>query len=336
MNEDGPLVSIVTPVYNGEKYLAECIDSVLAQTYRHWDYTIVNNRSTDRSLEIAEKYARKDKRIRVRNYDEFVTVIESYNRTLRAISPSSKYCKVVSADDWIESDCLAQMVRVAEVYPTVAIVGSYQRCGGKVLGEGLPSNVEFLSGREVSRLSLLSLGFPKTLDAFGTQTSVLYRSDVIRKNDPFFPHLFPYADTTACYKYLQHHDFGFVHRALSIMRLHDDTVSSKIADKYGMGLVGSLEHIIEYGPVFLEKNELEELENRFLRKYYKSMGANLLKLNWERKVWRYQISRMQELGCRISFWKLIKGAAEEVAEELHDPRMAFQKFFRALERRVGK
>ena len=38
-----PLVSVVTPVYNGERYLRECIESVLAQTYEHWDYTIINN-----------------------------------------------------------------------------------------------------------------------------------------------------------------------------------------------------------------------------------------------------------------------------------------------------
>ena len=45
-----PFVSIVSPVYNGECYLRECIESVLAQTHTHWDYTIVNNCSTDRTL----------------------------------------------------------------------------------------------------------------------------------------------------------------------------------------------------------------------------------------------------------------------------------------------
>ena len=60
-----PLVSVVTPVYNEEKNLAECIESVLAQTYPNWEYVIVNNCSTDRSLQIAESYAAQDKRIRV-------------------------------------------------------------------------------------------------------------------------------------------------------------------------------------------------------------------------------------------------------------------------------
>src|SRR4030095_4995561 len=62
-----PLVSVVTPVYNGERYLAECIESVLAQTYQNWEYIIVNNCSTDRTREIGESYGRKDERIRIHN-----------------------------------------------------------------------------------------------------------------------------------------------------------------------------------------------------------------------------------------------------------------------------
>ena len=53
-----PLVSVVTPVYNGEKYLEECIESVLNQTYKNWEYIILNNCSTDRTLEIAEQLSK--------------------------------------------------------------------------------------------------------------------------------------------------------------------------------------------------------------------------------------------------------------------------------------
>ena len=56
-----PLVSVVTPVHNTADYLADCIRSVLAQSYQAWEYVIVNNASTDRSLEIAESFAAADR-----------------------------------------------------------------------------------------------------------------------------------------------------------------------------------------------------------------------------------------------------------------------------------
>ena len=120
-----PLVSVVTPVYNGEDFLTECIESVLRQTYGNYEYIIVNNCSTDRSLEIALNYSKRDSRIRVHSNSQFVGVIENHNIAFRLISPNSKYCKVVSADDWLFPECLARMVDVAEANPSAGFVGSY-------------------------------------------------------------------------------------------------------------------------------------------------------------------------------------------------------------------
>ena len=88
-----PLVSVVTPVYNGGRWLRECIESVLAQSYRNWRYTIVNNRSTDDTLEIAEHYARQDARVRVHNNAEFLPIIDNHNHALALIDADSTYCK---------------------------------------------------------------------------------------------------------------------------------------------------------------------------------------------------------------------------------------------------
>lgn len=60
-----PLISIVTPVFNAEKFLAETIESVRAQTYKNWELLLVNDGSKDNSLKIAKEYAKKDKRIKV-------------------------------------------------------------------------------------------------------------------------------------------------------------------------------------------------------------------------------------------------------------------------------
>jgi glycosyltransferase involved in cell wall biosynthesis len=108
------MVSILTPVYNDEKCLAECIESVLAQTYANWKYIIVNNRSTDCTLETAQRYARMDQRIRIHNNQTFVGMIENHNIAFQLISPASSYCKMVHADDWLFPECITQMVRVAQ------------------------------------------------------------------------------------------------------------------------------------------------------------------------------------------------------------------------------
>ena len=103
-----PLVSIVTPVYNEAEYLAECIESILAQLYQNWDYTIVDNCSTDGSVEVARRYAAK--RPTDSNSSE-CTVLERYSgsqcRFLRQISPGEQVLQG-SAQGWsdLSPSCL--------------------------------------------------------------------------------------------------------------------------------------------------------------------------------------------------------------------------------------
>src|SRR5262249_15067565 len=166
-----PCVSVLTPVYNGERYLAECIESVLAQQYTAFEYTIVNNCSTDGTAEIAESYARRDSRVRVVHCNEFVSAIDNHNRMFRMAPGYAKYCKVVSADDWITPDCIGKMVELAEAHPSVGIVGCYQRSGAAIKWQGLPDSVQVLAGRDAARLALL-----ERIHFFGTPSSVLYRA----------------------------------------------------------------------------------------------------------------------------------------------------------------
>ena len=96
MESEAPLVSFVTPFYNTAAYLEECITSVLRQTYRNWEYVLVNNCSTDSSAEIADRYAKQyPGRIRLQHNTAFLSQVQDYNAALRAVSPESKYCKVV-------------------------------------------------------------------------------------------------------------------------------------------------------------------------------------------------------------------------------------------------
>lgn len=323
MNAHGPLVSIVTPVYNGEKYLEGCIDSVLAQTYRHWDYTIINNRSTDRSLEIADCYARKDSRIRVLTNERFVGPIENYNNCFGQISPHSKYCKVVSADDWLLPDCIDEMVRLAEAHPTVAMIGCYQQSAESVRWKGLPVEIDVISGKEVCRASLLH-----NLDVFGSSTSVMHRSDLVRQHTPFYPHTLPHADTSSCFKYLHSHDFGFVHKTLCVERVHHHQVSSGVR-RLGAGNIARLENLLTYGPLYLSTREFETRKGDVFSTYYRWLGGNALKMRGE-EFWKYHATMLRDLGYPIQWQRVVAAALREIVTELHSPTIALRKFINAM------
>lgn len=80
-----PLISVIIPVYNAEKYLRSCLDSVLAQTYKNWEAVCVNDGSTDNSQKILEEYAAKDNRFLIIN-QENGGGSSSRNRALKTIN----------------------------------------------------------------------------------------------------------------------------------------------------------------------------------------------------------------------------------------------------------
>jgi glycosyltransferase involved in cell wall biosynthesis len=323
MGTNLPLVTVVTPVYNGQKYLAECIESVLAQTYQNFEYVIVNNCSTDGTLDIAKTYAKQDPRITIHCNDTFVNCEENHNIAFTLVSPQSKYCKVVSADDWIYPECLNKMVKLAEVHPSVDIVGSYQLNRNEVRWKGLPLDIEMMAGHEVCRLSILN-----NLNVFGDPTSSLYRSNLIRENMPFFPHILPYADTSAVYKYLQYSDYGFVHEILSVERTHSDRLSAK-TNHLGIEEIKELERVLQYGQIYLSENEFKILKDDTLRKYWRWLGGCLLKLEGL-EFWRFNIARLKEFGYPLQWSKVMRGAMDEIIDELQDPKVAFNKFLTVL------
>ena len=153
------LVNVVTPFYNTKEYLRECIESVLRQKCDDWQYLLVDNCSTDGSSDIAREYqSRFPEKIRLIRTTSFLSQVDNYNFALSSISPDSKYCKVVQADDWLFPDCIKSMVEVAEADPTVGIVAAYELEGDEVRLDGLPFPSPRLSGLYVGRLYFLDAG----------------------------------------------------------------------------------------------------------------------------------------------------------------------------------
>jgi glycosyltransferase involved in cell wall biosynthesis len=303
---DGALVSVLTPVYNGEAYLAECIESVLGQTYSNWEYVILNNCSKDGTLQIAERYARLDKRIRVCGNEVLLDIIANHNKAFGLISADSKYCKVVSADDWLFPECLMRMVSLAEANPSVGIVGSYQLSGGgrnwrdwQVRFDEVPYPSAVIPGHEICRSYLL--GGPYV---FGTPTSTLYRSDLIKGDDNFYPNSSAEADTSACYKCLQRSDFGFVHQVLSFERDGHvrTTTRSRSLSAYTPSTISDL---LEYGEKFLSRDERDKRVDQLMRNYYIFLASSAINFR-ERQFWAYHKERLKTLGYPLSVTRLSK------------------------------
>jgi glycosyltransferase involved in cell wall biosynthesis len=321
-----PFVSVLTPVYNGEPFLAECIESILAQDYANWEYIIVNNCSTDGTLVLAESYAERDPRIRVVTNKIFVDCLENHNHAFRQISARSKYCKVVSADDRLLPESLGKMVRFAVRNPSIGIVGSYQQGKEKIKWQGLSQDVSMLSGREACRLGLL-----QGVHVFGNPTSVLYRADLVRGTESFFPHSEPHADTSACYESLLGCDFGFIHEVLSVERVHEGQVSAGVR-RLGADYFAYLEILTRYGPRYLTEGELRARREELLGQYYRMLGAGLLKMKG-RELWAFHEPRLSSIGHALDRKRALIEAMREFASELQSPMTAMRKFKSVLAER---
>ena len=305
---DHPLVSVVTPVYNGHAYLAECIESVLAQTYPHWELIILDNNSSDGSLQLAQSYAEKEPRIRIETNAETLPQMDNWNRSMTLISEQSLYCKVVHADDWLFPNCLSEMVSLAEDNPSVAIVGSYRLEEESVSLDGLKYPSTCVSGRDMLRRRFLG-----GADLFGSPTSIMYRSDEVRAREQFYNPSNLHADTEICYEILREKDFGFVHQVLTFTRRHNETTST-YARRMQTYMPSDLKMLKTYAPLVLDKREFRTAFNRRLRNYYRMMGHRLLRFRradnrafWG-EFWAYHAAALKEVGESFSRWRVARGS----------------------------
>jgi len=327
-----PLVSVVTPVFNGERYLRECIESVLAQTYSRWDYTIVDNCSTDRTLDIAREYAASDRRIRIHRNEIFVRVIQNYNIAFRQISPESKYCKPLAADDMLLPECLEKMVRVAEENPSVAMVGAYglySRTEMGVHGRGVPYRKLVLPGREVCRAYLL--GEPSM---FASPTFTLFRSDIVRSRYAFYNESNLHADVEVSLEFLEHHDFGFVQQILIFMRVEEGSLTS-FSQSFNTYLPYRLYVLVKYGPRHLTEEESRNQIRTLLREYYRYLAWQVSKRR-DRDFWSFHRGKLAALGYPLSIARLAANVVYYVLDLVFNPKKLAEGLVRRLRRPLSK
>jgi len=326
-SESQPLVSVLTPVYNGESYLSECIESVLAQTYHNWEYCIVNNCSTDRTLEIAEAYAKKDSRIRIHNNSDLVGVGQNGNIAFRQIASNSKYCKVVHADDWLFPECLMKMTELAEAHPTVGIVGAYSLVGDRVSWDGLPYASSVISGREISRWTLLGKPY-----VFGSPTSLLLRSDLVKASESFYDESNSHRDSEACLRILKSWDFGFVHQVLTYIRIREAD-GRTYSQQYNTYLPNNIDRLLKFGPAVLSQEELSARLKYYWMRYYDYLAASVFRLR-KKEFWAFHREKMKSMGHALSLPRLTMAVCSQAIDYLLNPKQTIEGVLKKIRQRI--
>lgn len=316
-----PLVSLVTPFYNTAPYLDECIRSVLRQTWANWEYVLLDNCSTDGSSDIAERHAREEPRIRLLRNPSLHGQVDNYNRALSQISPQSKYCLLVQADDWIMPECVERMVNLAESDAQIGVVTSYHLEGERVVGGPLPASVSVLNGREACRQTLRG-----QLSVFGSPTTVMYRADIIRSREAFFEGTRHHEDTDALFRTLRDWNIGFVHQVLSFVRVDNQSITSAVRRFEPFALDAFLRSRL-YTDEFFTPEEAAPMKRRAETNYLKFLAARCFRPH-RKELFAYHRRGLATIGYRIPRGRLAALVLWELLDYIGNPKQTLIRMLR--------
>jgi glycosyltransferase involved in cell wall biosynthesis len=312
-----PKVVIVTPVYNGAAFIAEAIESALAQTYGNWEHIIADNASTDETFEIAQHYARRDSRIRAVRTLPHLPIIDNWNRAFGLIPPDADYVKELHADDLLMPHCLEELVAVMERNPTAGLAGSYCLYDAAVSNVGAPIGQELIPGAEVARRTVLREWW-----LFGAPSNVMIRWSVLRGMAPeFYDSRLRHADLDLWYRILGRYDFAFVHQVLSCERTHEDSQTNTFTARYSTLALEQFGFLRKFGPRVLDRASFERAHREQLNDYRRRIARRLVG-GGGRDYWTYQRERMALFDYRLGLDDVAIGAIMEVATWLADARHA--------------
>lgn len=177
MKNNKPRVSIGLPVYNGENYLKDAIDSILSQTFTDFELIISDNASTDRTPDICQAYAVKDPRIRYYRIEQNQGAARNFNRVFEL--SLGGYFKWAAHDDIIASDYISKCVEVLDKDDSIVLCNSkvkFINNYGKIIEDYNISSDKTNSQKPQDRFGYLILFDHWCFDVFG-----LIRSEALRK-----------------------------------------------------------------------------------------------------------------------------------------------------------
>lgn len=176
-------VSVIVPVYNSERFLLQCIDSILQQTYHNIELILINDGSTDNSGKICNNYAKKDSRVHVM-HQENMGVSAARNAGIH--HATGDYLQFVDSDDFIDSNMTETLVKALEKNSASLVICGYKRIDSSTrecIQNNCSSKVGFYSFDEM--LNFLDYLYIKFF--INSPCNKIYRAQIIKDNSILYP-----------------------------------------------------------------------------------------------------------------------------------------------------
>jgi hypothetical protein len=301
-----PLVAVVTPVYNGEKYLQETLDCVQAQTYSNLVHVVLDNASTDRTAEILEaNRGRKVPLVTSRNR-WLLPLCHNWNAAMRLAPAEAKYLRLLCADDKMDEKCMERMVAVAETDPQILVVAVGTRRQTE-LRFGWPSEPAVMEGADLIR------GFFRKELGFYAVHTMIRRSVLEWRPELFDCSYWTGIDFEAVLAILQRGRFGMVHEPLGWVRVHEDSETSRVMLQKNSHFVDHLRALYRHGPPVFSAPEFRRIAKAFERRYLRLLlrwqyqqGKGAVQHHWD--VLRHERGPITafDLADAIADWALVR------------------------------
>ncbi len=190
-----PFLTIVVPVYQVEKYLERCIDSILNQNYQDYEIILVDDGSTDRSPEICDEYAEKFEQIQV-VHKENGGLSDARNTGIALAK--GKYIYFIDSDDWLDSSCFEQVMPLLEdrSYDLVCFGRQFVKSEHERLQQVAESEIHSVTGYD-AYLEMMKQGW-----VTGFATDKIYKVNLFREHHIEFPVGRYYEDLGVLYRIL--------------------------------------------------------------------------------------------------------------------------------------
>jgi glycosyltransferase involved in cell wall biosynthesis len=280
-----PKASLIIPVYNVEKYLEKCLDSAVNQTLQDIEIVIINDGSTDNSLEICKRYAKKDPRI---------NLITQKNGGLSAArntgikAATCEYIAFLDSDDYLDPSMMEDTYKKALTENLDIVIFQYNQVDES--GNILFTNkvIDCNSQDEFKKRAISARKSPMACDK-------LYKRSLFTEHDILFPQGLYHEDTYTTYKLVFFAEkIGVLPKAYYYWLRREGSISKSISRKHIEDILNSL---IEMKAFLTKEGHFEHYQNDFIRRSYSFSVLMLDRIEVSNYNW-YKKLRLEKLVLR--------------------------------------